>query len=521
MNNYSPFRMWCQKVLPLIYDDSLSYYEVLCKLVKWLKDMIDDLESQHSDIEDLKNKFNELKTYVDNYFNNLNIQTEINNKLDQMATDGTFDSLINKYIFSDNLNYGYRVIYSKPENLNNYNKDGCGCQGFDVSGDNMAIIYHAGDDVPAYLRISKLSDGAEIFNGIITKDEKPALGHWNSLCWYGNYLYCVRTPNLISVLDLTGKVINEYSVTSNTSFWLHDLLNKSNYADMVLNITEIGGYSGFIVGLGYKGYSINTYTQIPTELGMYTRNGCSSNGYIVAQNCYNFKSFNIKNKIMIYSINGFHIVDYYFTNEWDKTEIEAVHLSEDGSYMYVSTLGGNVYKLLTPEIKKYMDETAVSMFGHNVAFNNCVLYESSRIPYKAEKITNNITKEFYILPRPDTTIITAQMEVSDGLRENYPANAYTGTIVIDKALPKGSTQTLRYIRAVYTKNDVDGVPTYRLTGIQTLDFSGTEVKQFGTFDNPVSDDTLNSISIGGLKIKPELITCVCPRPNPIANVNIL
>ena len=27
------FRFWCQKVLPLVYDDSLSYYEILCKVV--------------------------------------------------------------------------------------------------------------------------------------------------------------------------------------------------------------------------------------------------------------------------------------------------------------------------------------------------------------------------------------------------------------------------------------------------------------------------------------------------------
>ena len=27
-----PFRFWCQKILPAVYDDSLSYYELLCKL---------------------------------------------------------------------------------------------------------------------------------------------------------------------------------------------------------------------------------------------------------------------------------------------------------------------------------------------------------------------------------------------------------------------------------------------------------------------------------------------------------
>lgn len=31
------FRFWCQKVLPTVYDDSLSYYELLCKVVNALK----------------------------------------------------------------------------------------------------------------------------------------------------------------------------------------------------------------------------------------------------------------------------------------------------------------------------------------------------------------------------------------------------------------------------------------------------------------------------------------------------
>jgi hypothetical protein len=34
------FKFWCQKVLPLVYDDSLSYYEVLCKIKNSLNELI-------------------------------------------------------------------------------------------------------------------------------------------------------------------------------------------------------------------------------------------------------------------------------------------------------------------------------------------------------------------------------------------------------------------------------------------------------------------------------------------------
>lgn len=37
----SPFSFWCQKVLPLVYDESLSYYEVLCKAGAYINQLIE------------------------------------------------------------------------------------------------------------------------------------------------------------------------------------------------------------------------------------------------------------------------------------------------------------------------------------------------------------------------------------------------------------------------------------------------------------------------------------------------
>lgn len=44
------FRFWCQKVLPLVYDDSLSYYEVLCKVVDYLNKLIADNKGMAGEI---------------------------------------------------------------------------------------------------------------------------------------------------------------------------------------------------------------------------------------------------------------------------------------------------------------------------------------------------------------------------------------------------------------------------------------------------------------------------------------
>lgn len=41
-----PFRFWSQKVLPLVYDDSLSYYEVLSKLTHKVNEVIETFNNK-------------------------------------------------------------------------------------------------------------------------------------------------------------------------------------------------------------------------------------------------------------------------------------------------------------------------------------------------------------------------------------------------------------------------------------------------------------------------------------------
>lgn len=93
-----PFRYWCQKVLPAVYDDSLSYYELLCKVVDYLNKTMEDVETLHGDVTSLLSTYEKLQSYVNNYFSTLDVQEEINNKLDSMAKDGSLTNLIRAYI---------------------------------------------------------------------------------------------------------------------------------------------------------------------------------------------------------------------------------------------------------------------------------------------------------------------------------------------------------------------------------------------------------------------------------------
>lgn len=67
MNNLSNFRFWCQKVLPLVYDDSLSYYEVLCKIVKYINDIIDNEKELSDEFIELKKEVEKVQEMLDNF----------------------------------------------------------------------------------------------------------------------------------------------------------------------------------------------------------------------------------------------------------------------------------------------------------------------------------------------------------------------------------------------------------------------------------------------------------------------
>ena len=60
----NPFRFWCQKVLPLVYDDSLSYYELLCKVVCKLNELADNQNNLSDEIKAVANDLNDFKTQV-------------------------------------------------------------------------------------------------------------------------------------------------------------------------------------------------------------------------------------------------------------------------------------------------------------------------------------------------------------------------------------------------------------------------------------------------------------------------
>lgn len=97
------FRYWCYKVLPLVYDDSLSYYEILCKVVKYINNLIEQDKVIGDELEKLRKDLQSVQTWIDNF--------------DTSFIKEIVDKYIATMIFVEISNAGY-IVYNVPENWN-------------------------------------------------------------------------------------------------------------------------------------------------------------------------------------------------------------------------------------------------------------------------------------------------------------------------------------------------------------------------------------------------------------------
>lgn len=102
--NLTPFKWFVLENFPYIEADfdALTNWQLFCKLGEEINKVIDKMNLCGEQTENLTNAFNDLKNYVDNYFKDLDVQEEINHKLDEMAQDGTISEIINQEIFRRN-----------------------------------------------------------------------------------------------------------------------------------------------------------------------------------------------------------------------------------------------------------------------------------------------------------------------------------------------------------------------------------------------------------------------------------
>ena len=114
VNKLNPFGRFCCTIgnLPTSYMESLTYEQQLMWFCKYLEEKVVPAINENADA------IIELQEYL----KNLDLQDEVNNKLDEMAEDGSLANIINQEIFTqinDDLNTINNTLISVNNNLNN------------------------------------------------------------------------------------------------------------------------------------------------------------------------------------------------------------------------------------------------------------------------------------------------------------------------------------------------------------------------------------------------------------------
>ena len=221
VNSLPPFKRFCVTIgnLPSSYVDSMSYYECLMWLCKYLKDTVIPAVNENAEA------VNELI----NWFNNLDVQDEINNKLDEMAEDGTLAQIIEDYATIPELTERVSSVEDDVEDINTnvdvlstYKgvsnikpvtllKDIGSPNGFyaqsmclNTTNNNVYVCYTNSSNNTLIIRTySDLT-----FNTLTDEDTLTVTGHGNSMCYFNGKLYlCEYNTAKIYVLDASTKAL--------------------------------------------------------------------------------------------------------------------------------------------------------------------------------------------------------------------------------------------------------------------------------------------------------------------------
>ena len=87
----SPLKRICMTIgeLPTSYLETMTYYEMLVWFINYLRDnIIPTVNNNAEAVQELQNLYNDLRDYVNNYFDNLDIQEEVENKIQELFDKG-------------------------------------------------------------------------------------------------------------------------------------------------------------------------------------------------------------------------------------------------------------------------------------------------------------------------------------------------------------------------------------------------------------------------------------------------
>lgn len=319
-------------------------------------------------VEDYIARFVALKDFVDTYFENLDVQEEVNTKLDAMVEDGTLAEIINEELFTDletevegkldktqpqfgsNLEYErYGRIVDETFRLRNDVNGYYNMQGGIAIDDNTYVFL-----TPHYSGIGTYADEIckirkiNLTTGEVLATKNVALGHGNGMCYDPSTSRYYVAPAHGNIAD-TGY--------SNTIITLDADFNylQSNTVSVNFDSLSIDENGTLYAATTYKGSGVAVYEldksdfsiQNTIVLDMPVANNIGTGQDMCVRNGYIYYLQYRPNAIFVFDMEGNNIENYTIKDNefYPLGELENISALDDGTLIIGTTKQptGNLY----------------------------------------------------------------------------------------------------------------------------------------------------------------------------------
>ena len=340
MNNkmLTPFR-WCMlQSFPFIEAtfDAIDNYSLLCKIIEYVNKNIEKTNQLGIKVEELNN-----------WFKNLDIQEEINDKLDIMAQDGTLANIINQEIFGElnnKINNKQDKNYPKSNDIDferlgriidethrlNDNISGYyGMQGGALIDDNtIAFISNHHSSLSEYADDLSLIRKIDLTTGNVLLQKTVEIGHANGFVYdkIENKFYVAPAHSNINANGFTNKIITldeDFNIiqtnTTNINFDSLSFDDENNlYAGVTYKLDLINGQK--IYKLNKNDFSIENTIALDFPISYTLGTG---QDFAIYDNKIYYLQHN-PSAIFVFDMNGQYLMSYRLENKgfynWGETE---------------------------------------------------------------------------------------------------------------------------------------------------------------------------------------------------------
>ena len=184
-------------------------------IAEW-KVFLNEYKSVNDRVDDMEQAIEDFREYINNYFDNLDVQEEINNKLDEMEADGSLEAILSHYVYMTH-NPDLVQVLNVAMNTHNYDVPSdpqpAFLQGYTCYNgvSYLAFMDHTSTGTDAIIRSYSNSTGQLLNEARISNAH-----HANSMTVHeGHLLLCTNEYHILSINPSTLAFEISYTVTKN------------------------------------------------------------------------------------------------------------------------------------------------------------------------------------------------------------------------------------------------------------------------------------------------------------------